>query len=434
MNETPAMSPDLETRAAARAGLFQWAAGHGGQRVGPQQIVQDLGDQLTAAGLALLRISVSLLDYRPDYLGRQYIWFAAQTVEAVDRRYTLVRSPDYLTSPIRVIQEGAAALRRRLVDGAGAEFPVLEELRAAGATDFAAFALNFADGSRQYISFASAAPQGFTSDDLAFLEALLPQLSLRLEVEHAREAMDQLLRTYLGDFAAPRVVSGSFRRVRGETIHAVILACDMRGFTQMTDALDADAVFAALSVYYDAIADPVLKAGGDVVKMIADGVLAVFPAGAALRPTAEAALTATREAVAALDALMPEDLPPGAFPLRAGFALHAGEVTFGNVGSRGRLDYTLIGPAVNEAFRIEAKTKELQRSILMSAPFAQWLGGAGLESLGLHELKGVRAPKELFALARRKSVKSSDRVDLGVGEGAGHDGDRYREAVSAGDS
>lgn len=155
----------------------------------------------------------------------------------------------------------------------------------------------------------------------------------------------------------------------------------------------------------NAVSEPVLAAGSDIVKMIADGILAVFPIAEGSDAAAECAIAcgaaeAVRKAHAALAALAPGDLPDGVSAAESRFALHAGEITFGNVGGRrARLDFTLIGPAVNEAFRIEAMTKTLGQPILMSAAFAALAGEAHVVSLGHHALRGVRAAKELFVPA-----------------------------------
>jgi adenylate cyclase len=395
--------------AAARESLIVWAANHGGHRVPLLELITQLGEHLVSAGLPMWRVTCTLSDYHPEVVGRQYNWVRGRGPEQVDRRYTPRIADAYVSSPIRVIREGAAALRRRLNGPmAQRDFPVLEELASEGATDYAAMALTFSDGTRHFIAFASDALIGFRDDELAFLESILPELSLRIELEHARQIADQLVQVYLGSYAAPRVLSGEVRRIRGESIDAIVLAVDMRGFTTITDSLDADAIFATLSVYYDAVSGPVIEAGGDVVKMIADGILAVFPMpagadGAARAALAHKAAAAVREAAASLGALAPEDLPDGAWPLRAGFALHSGEITFGNVGSRARLDFTLIGPAVNEAFRIEAMTKVLGKPILLSAPFAALMGDE-VVSLGFHALKGVREPKEIFTFRPRAQL------------------------------
>jgi len=402
----PYLKAPTPEAAAARQALAAWAANHGGHRVALLDLIAQLGEHLIAAGLPVWRVTCTLSDYHPEVVGRQYNWVRDRGPQQVDRRYTPRISDAYVSSPIRIIREGAAALRRRLKGPTVQhDFPVLDELAKEGATDYVAMALIFSDSTRHFIAFATDKEDGFRDDELAFLESLLPQLCLRIEVEHTRQLADQVVQVYLGSYAAPRVIGGEVRRIRGESIDAIILAVDMRGFTHLTDALDPDAVFATLSVYYDAVSGPVIEAGGDVVKMIADGILAVFPiphgADAGMRATlADQAAEAVKQAVASLGALAPEDLPDGAWPLRAGFALHAGEITFGNVGSRARLDFTLIGPAVNEAFRIEALTKTVGKPILLSAPFAA-LVHDDVVSLGFHELKGVREPKEIFTFRPR---------------------------------
>jgi adenylate cyclase len=401
--------PSLRARgpmvARARGQIQAWLADHGGHRTALVDLLAGLGQRMLAADLPVARIACSLRDYHPEFVGRQYNWRRDRGTEQIDRRYQPVLGEVFIQSPIRVIMEGADALRRHITGPlAQRDFPMLEELAADGMSDYLALPLLFSDGSRQFISFATDAADGFRADQLAFIETLMPALRQRIEIEHTRQLADQVLETYLGSYAAPRVVSGEIRRIRGQTIEAIVLAVDMRGFTRLTDSHDADEVFAALSVYYDAVSEPVIQAGGDIVKMIADGILAVFPIpegsdADARRALAWRAAGAVQKAADTLAGLAAADLPEGVWPLRAGFALHAGEITFGNVGSRARLDFTLIGPAVNEAFRIEAMTKLLGRPILVSAAYAELAGTANVVSLGFHALRGVREPKELFALA-----------------------------------
>ncbi|MFO1237540.1 MAG: adenylate/guanylate cyclase domain-containing protein [Alphaproteobacteria bacterium] len=389
----------------ARWELAVWLADHGGRRTALADLMGDLGMRLIEADVPVSRIAVALRDYHPEFVGRQYNWRQGRGVEQVDRRYVQVVNEVYAQSPIRVIADGAAALRRRLTGKAAQiDFPVLKELAADGVTDYVALPLLFSDGSRQFVAFASNAEPGFRADQLAYLETLLPQLRQRIEVEYARQLADRVLEVYLGSYAAPRVLGGEVRRVRGQAIRAIVLASDLRGFTHLADSHDADTVFAALSAFYDAVAEPVLGAGGDIVKMIADGILAVFPLPEAADAAADCAiacgaLRAVQAAHERLSGLGPQVLPDGVEALRAGFALHAGEVTFGNVGSRARLDFTLIGPAVNEAFRIEAMTKTLGQPILMSAAFAALAGDTAVVPAGVHALRGVREAKELFVPA-----------------------------------
>lgn len=387
----------------AMAELILWLADHGGARTEFPALLAGLGTRLNALGVPVLRLNLNLDDFHPEVIGRSYVWHRERGGEETDRRYTPKANAVFAGSPLQLIYDGAAAVRRRL-DGAGAEdFAITRELKAQGATDYAGMALVFSDGSRQFASFATDAPGGFTQAQLEALDAILPYLRLRAEVEHARRSTEQLLATYLGADAARRVIGGTIRRNAGETIEAIVLACDLRGFTQLADSHRAEEVIEALGEFFEAVAQPVTKAGGDIVKMVGDGILAVFPLE--LRPKdenegrARLAAEAVREALAALAAIKGEALPAGIPELRAGFALHAGRVTFGNVGSRDRLDFTLIGLAVNAAFRLETLTKTLGEPALASAQFAELAKGKGLKPLGAHELRGVSQKMEVFALA-----------------------------------
>jgi adenylate cyclase len=349
-----------------------------------------------------MRINVSLDDFHPEVIGRSYSWSQISGLEEIDRRYTPKRSEAYWDSPIRVIHDGAKAVRRRLEgEDAILDFAVTRELKAQGATDYVGMELAFSDGSRQFISFATKYPGGFTTRHLSLLDGLLPFISLRLEIEHARRGTQQLLSTYLGNDAARRVMGGTIRRNTGDAIDAVVFASDLRGFTRLADTLPPQDVIEALGEFFEAAANPVRRRGGDIVKMVGDGILAIFPLEGSQSESAVAAsaLSAVREARATLEGLPTSALPSGVAQLRAGFALHVGRVTFGNIGSRERLDFTVIGLAVNEAFRLEALTKALGTPVLTSASFAELAGGQGLRSLGFHALRGVREAKEVFTLA-----------------------------------
>lgn len=394
--ELPQVSPET-------AALARWLADHHGVRTGLSDFLTELGQRFIGLGVPMMRISISLDDFHPEVIGRSYAWNRLSGVEEVDRRYTPKRNEAYWDSPIRVIHEGATAVRRKL-EGPDAQldFAVTRELKEQGATDYAGMELAFSDGSRQFISFTTDTTGGFTTRHLSLMDGLLPFVSLRIEIEHSRRGLEQLLSTYLGTDAARRVIGGTIRRNTGDAIDAIVLASDLRGFTRLADTLPAQDVIEALGEFFEAVAGPVRRHGGDIIKMVGDGILAIFPISDRSPErdvsAAQSAIEAVREAIATLETLPPESLPNGVQQLRAGFALHVGPVTFGNIGSRDRLDFTVIGLAVNEAFRLEAMTKVLGTPILTSATFADLANGAGLRSLGFHALRGVRDAKEIFTL------------------------------------
>ena len=390
----------LKLGALGGSAAAHFLADHRGEGLTIEAIVDGFASRAVNDGIPLLRVSISLSDYRPDVIGRSYAWMRDQGIEIVDRAYTPKRSETYFESPIKVIHDGADALRRKL-EGLDAQldFAVTRELAERGATDYVGMALNFSDGSRQFISWATDRPGGFSTDEVTFFDLLLPLICMRLELAHARRITEQLLTTYLGNDATRRIMSGDIRRLPGEDIAAVIFYCDLRGFTRLTDVLPPGDVIALLGEYYDAVAGAVRLHGGDVIKMIGDGMIAIFPVAAGMQVgrAAREALDAAREAQAALAAVPPERLPPGVPSLIAGFVLHVGQVTFGNIGSRDRLDFTVIGPAVNEVTRIEPLTKVLGHSLLLTAAFADLPSGIEARSLGFHALRGVRNPREIFA-------------------------------------
>jgi adenylate cyclase len=395
--------PPKPGRLAAISGskMAEWLSDHGGHRYSIEEVAEHLGELSAQDGLDLFRVGFSLSDYHPEVIGRTYNWYKDRGVEVQDRQYTPRRSDLYMRSPIKIIHEGAEGLRRRLEGDAALDFPILDDLRAMGATDYVGMALRFSDGTRHFISWATAQPGGFTTEELRRLDDLTPLICLRLELEHSRRVTEQILTTYLGDDAARKVISGDVRRAAGEEINCVIFYCDLRGFTRMTEDLGANDVIRVLGAYYDAVSGPVRARGGDILKMIGDGMLAVFPIrdGLDAARAATEALEAAKEARDGLKNVAEDRLPDGVGALAAGFALHTGQVTFGNVGSRERLDFTVIGPAVNEAVRVENLTKILGRAILLTDPFAHLLPHDDVRSIGFHALRGVRDPREIFVPA-----------------------------------
>ncbi len=392
---------NLPLDALTMSSAARWLADYRGEPLVIEDIVKNVFDRVREDGIPIMRFGVNLSDYHPQVIGRSYMWEQNAGLEIIDRQYTPKRTDIYLDSPIRIIADGVEAVRRRL-DGPNAQldFPIVRELKARGATDYLGVALDFSDGSRHFASWTTDRPGGFKPKELDLLDALLPLLSVRLEVAHSRRITQQLLTTYLGIEATRRIMSGEFRRSLGEDISAVIFYCDLRGFTHMTDILAPAEIIAVLGEYYDAVAGAVRMRGGDIIEMIGDGMIAIFRVtdDFTRAQAANEALEAAREARAALAAVPAERLPGKIEALRAGFALNVGQVTFGNIGSKDRLDFTVIGPAVNEASRIEPLTKVLGQSILMTADFAALSRDDGIRSLGFHVLRGVREPREIFAL------------------------------------
>ena len=404
----PADRRALKEAARMRPGLGQpghpaaaWLAGRGEVPAEADALLAGLCERLEATGVPLVRVSAGVPTLHPQLIGRQFIWRrGAPGATVIPYGHGVEHSPDYLRSPVRALHRCGGPLRRRL-DGPERQldFPLLEKLAEEGATDYLAMALRFGSGSGGYVSWVTDRPGGFDAEALALLEDLLPLLALRLELESGRDMTRGLLATYLGGDAARRVLAGEIERGRGERIRAAILLADLRGFTALSDRLPAEQVLVLLNDYFDLVTTQVEKHRGQVLKFIGDGLLAVFDVegsshGTACCQAVHAAIDAVR-AMAAWNRGRPA-------PLALGVALHLDEVYYGNIGAAGRLDFTVVGKAVNEAARIEALCRTLGRQVLASASFAQSCTCEPLISLGPHRLRGIREPQEIFALAEAR--------------------------------
>ena len=314
------------------------------------------------------------------------------------------RAARWRASPFyRMLQTGEMVLRRRLKSQADQEFAALEELQAAGMTDYLAIIDRFAargvigEMDCVYSSWATQEPGGFTDDQVAALERTLPFLSLAIKTVSLVHMTGTLMRTYLGRDAGQRVLSGRIVRGVADRIDAVIWFSDLRGFTRITDTAPGQ-VIPLLNDYADVIVSAIHDHGGDVLKLIGDGTLAIFAADDRVRACTSAlsAATAAFHGIAELNARRTTSgLPVTDMYL----GLHVGEVFYGNIGSRERLDFTVVGPAVNEASRIAAMCRSVDQPILVSPAFAA-VGDMRrrLISVGRYALRGVSTPQELFTL------------------------------------
>ena len=247
-----------------------------------------------------------------------------------------------------------------------------------GATDYVAMPLRFSDGQINILTMVSDRPGGFSTDELGQLYEVLPTLSRLLEAHAQRISALTLLRTYLGSNAGERVMNGLVKRGDGENLHAVIWFCDLRGSTALAESLSREDYLAALNQYFDCMAGAVIDHDGEVLKFIGDAVLAIFPIDDLANPYPKActsALDASRDAQQRIDDVNRERAERGEPPLAYGIGLHRGDLTYGNIGTTKRLDFTVIGSAVNEAARIEDMCKTLDIPVLISEAFARSVPG-----------------------------------------------------------
>ncbi|CAK0768324.1 Adenylate cyclase [uncultured Gammaproteobacteria bacterium] len=363
--------------------------------------------RLVAQGVPLWRSAWNIRMLHPELRAITYIWWHGQDgVEEIERTHGNEFTHEYLNSPVAaIVDDGADGLRhpiRRMVPPW--PYPILGELHRLGGTDYAAWPVLFSSGRRHAATFASNHPDGFTTADLDLIDGTLPVLSTLLEVLALRRLATNLLNIYVGRQAGERILSGDIRRGTGGSLRAVLWYCDLRGFTNLADRLEREDLIALLNGYFEIMDRAVQARGGEILKFIGDAVLAMFPlAGDSAAPEADAltcalALDAADEAVVGMARLNIERAIWGQPTLHFGIALHLGDVMFGNVGAATRLDYTVIGPAVNLVSRIETLCKRLERTVLTSAAFARACR-TRLLSLGLQPVRGKREPVEVFGLA-----------------------------------
>ena len=348
-----------------------------------------------AAGLPIYRVAVFVRTLHPNLLGRAFIWQADKGgVEITEAGHDLLESEQFQKSPIRKVVAERVEVRRRIADpGCPMDFPILEDLRREGATDFIAVPLRFINGEVHATSFATRSPGGFRDDELAALRRLIAPFTRMVEIFGNMQKARNILDAYLGPSAGEKVLAGHIRRGDGEDINAVIWFCDLRDSTPLADSMSRRDFLALLNDYFECVLGPVLEQHGQVLRFIGDAALAIFPVGERPAEAVAKALAAAQEALVRMDKLN----QTRSRPLRFGIGLHLGELTYGNIGTPTRIEFTVIGAAANEAARIEALCKVLEVDFLVSEQVARALP-LPWRSLGLHTLRGVGDKMELFTL------------------------------------
>ena len=393
-----------------------WIVGVGLEGLDQAELMAGYCDRLVEAGVPLWRASIGADTLHPLIQAQGHRWLAGEGVR--EEFYARATSPaaeqEWRQSPwYRMIESGELQMRRRLAGGEGAnEFPLLAGRVAQGGTDYWARIVGFGDrrsiGETRGVatSWATREPGGFAERHLALIDATLPAFALGFKATMAVNTAGILVATYLGRDAAERILRGEIERGRVNTMHKVLWFSDLTGFTRIADTLPREQLLDLLNAYADCLVGVVHDHDGTVLKFMGDGILAAFDGAG--RDACGRALDAAEAAAAAMARLNRErsavGLPVTGFTL----ALHQGEVLYGNVGSRDRLDFTVIGPAVNELSRIQAMSRSLDQPVLVSADFAAACEDqrGRLVSVGRYALRGVGRPQELFTLDLTRSAQA----------------------------
>ena len=361
----------------------------------PQDVLGEMCRRLVARGVALYRVGVFVRTLHPNVAGRAFFWREdREEVEVDSADHSWFGSEEHLKSPIYAVWTTAGEIRRRLADPAcPMDYPVLADLRAEGATDYLAAPLRFLNGEIHCATFATRRPGGFSAQDLHALRRLLPPFTRLAEIYANMRKAQNILDAYLGPSAGAKVLAGQIKRGDAEDIDAVIWFCDLRDSTPLADSMGRREFLALLNEYFECVLGPVLERQGEVLRFIGDAALAIFPVDGRPAEACAKALAAAREALARMDKLNKNRKTP----LRFGIGLHLGELTYGNIGTPSRIEFTVIGAAANEAARIESLCRRLDVDLLVSERVARALPGAW-RSLGSHTLRGVGDKMELFTL------------------------------------
>ena len=378
---------------------------------------------VTQAGFRARRFNMSIGTLHPRHGAHSYVWRRDEglATELHPRRPEGV-SDGYLKSPIyRLRNTDEVTLRRRLDAGGPVDFPILEDLREVGMTDYAARLVSFGEAPQRdptklfdpkrnrpdlmqgiFFSCATDAPEGFDEGHLNQVGELLPYLALAVKSRSTFDVAQTLLETYLGPDAGGRVLTGEIDRHSVQNIQAVIWFCDLRGFSRMASRISQGALVELLDTYLEIMARPVLDNRGQILKFMGDGFLATFDLAARSQQMVCAdAVQAARQLVAHVPQFNASRRADGKETLDFGVAIHMGEVLYGNIGTKERLDFTVVGSAVNEASRIEGLCRPLGRHVLVSSAVhnAAAPANGALLSLGVHALRGIGEPQELFTIA-----------------------------------
>ena len=389
--------------------ITDWLISSALGRTGVDSIFEGCCQRLHAAGVPLVRAMTAFRTLHPLFASVNLVWRLDQGVDRNPIMHERAFSTEeWFRSPMHhLLHHRIPCLRRRLTGvHAIVDFPVLEDLRAAGITDYLCYLTPFASEAEPGLdargitgSWATDRPSGFSEDDLRVFGRIQRRFAVACKVQIQDRITRNVLETYLGPDAGARVLDGQIRRGDGERIHAVIWYSDMRDSTRLADRLDPHAFIELLNHYFECTAGAVIAGGGEVLRFVGDAVLAIFPIrddGHDARTAAERALAAARDAEHRLSRTNERLAEMDTDPIGFGLGLHVGDVMYGNIGVPERLEFSVIGPAANEVARIEDLTKALGRRVLLSAAFAE-ATGRRCEPLGVHRLRGVGAPVEVFA-------------------------------------
>jgi adenylate cyclase len=390
---TMARSLDAESLARVIA-LRDWLVTAAGQMEDSNEVLSSFLDRLIELGLPIDRAVSAIEALHSEYAGIGRFWTREEgTVVRYlphgDRRETI-----YQTSPFAHVSRTGEWLILDLSNTPDDLFPIIPELKEAGYRHYVTVPIRFTNGAENAISFATRSPEGFGTRALTILRMVIPSFALVTELRATSNRLDQVLRIYVGDEPHRAILSGAIQRGQVTRIRSAILFADMRDYTHISSTLSPESAVELLNNYFDCLVPPIEDEGGEVLKYLGDGLLAIVrDKGDDTGGAAQSALTAATKALRRIEIANNEGRFP--VPINVGFALHHGDAAYGNVGSGQRLDFTVIGRDVNLASRIAELNKSLGEPLLMSKPFVEHLWG-NPSPLGAHDVEGFEEAIEVY--------------------------------------
>lgn len=392
-----------------------WLISEGSKQDSLPTLVDSFCRFLNREGYAIHRCNLASETIHPLMANTRHVWFDKAVdpgpinpdVVIARRQYSMgealidevhfnsgsQRSPQFLASPFHQIElKGEICVPIR-PSGEPQPFPVFDDLAALGCTEYFGMKLNSFPGMLQKIGLATVRPDGFSPEKVASLRRYIQLVTLHVDTLIENGVKQTLARVYVGQDPGRRVCSGMISGGEVVSMDAAIWFSDIRGYTTISEGLSAEQLLQSLNRYFDCVVGSIYDCGGEVLKYIGDAILAVFPVESHgdRRGACEAALAAARASKQQLDRVNETQNPEGDREFAHGVALHVGEVRYGNIGSRERLDFTVIGREVNIASRIEGICKQLGEPLLCSAAFASDVD-IPMRDLGKFDLKGVAEP------------------------------------------
>ena len=395
--------------------LSDWLVEQGLRGATLDDVLAGFCEGLRDLGIQLWRGQIAMRTLHPSFEALTFRWIREEGVQRDDIEDIDESSADWQASPYsHMFDNDLERLRRRLVGpDAIVDFALFENFRDQGATDYVARVMSFGDSTMSnraagvLTSWTTDRKGGFHDEEIAVLDRLQPRLALTIKTILGEQIARNVADTYIGPEAGQRILNGEIKRGSVQVIHAVILFADLRGFTALTERVERDDLVPMLDDYLECMARPIVENGGQVLKFLGDGLLATFDLSdktddSICRDSLDAAL----EALQRTDELNAAREAEGKPTMGIDVALHLGDVLYGNVGAYDRLDFTVIGPAVNEASRIESLCDSIGRRLLVSNTFAEAATQCTgrLLSLGAHQLRGLDRAQELFTLDTSKTL------------------------------